>query len=164
MPRPLLEPGRLGLEANSPADLIAASSSFLLGSGICAGGSIFLGEVCLPHIDAADLTDGESSPAFSLLSSSCLIEGVDFLFELKPLKSGMSFCGGAAASIDLTCGDTADVSAGCLGLAIDGLLAGIDGLLSFDGVFFRDAIMTEAAEPGGARGFGLDATSTFASA
>ena len=34
IPRPLLELGRLGLEANSPADRIAASSSFLLGSWI----------------------------------------------------------------------------------------------------------------------------------
>ena len=34
IPRPLLEPGRLGEEANRPADLIAASSSFLLGSWI----------------------------------------------------------------------------------------------------------------------------------
>lgn len=32
IPRPLLEPGRLGLEASRPADLMAASSSFLDGS------------------------------------------------------------------------------------------------------------------------------------
>lgn len=34
MPRPFLDAGRLGLEASRPADLIAASSSFLLGSCI----------------------------------------------------------------------------------------------------------------------------------
>lgn len=121
MPRPLLELGRLELEAKRPADLIAASSSFLLGNCICVGGGACFAGDSLPHVDATDFTDGDPSPAFSLFSSTIRIAGLDFFMEPKPLNSGM-----------LRDGRDSDVLL-CEGVATDktaGLLAGAIGLLS----------------------------------
>lgn len=93
LPGPLLELGLLGLEASKPADRIAASSSFREGSCTGPGVMVFLGEVGLPQSAAADLTEGELSPAFSLLSSTSRSEGV-CLLEPKPLKSATSLVAG----------------------------------------------------------------------
>lgn len=78
----------------------------------------------LPHCDTADLTEGEPSPAFSLLSSSAPGGKFDLLTDPKPLNSGTAVC----------CGSETGISIGVSLFASNaGLLLGATGL-SFIGL------------------------------
>jgi len=92
MPRLFAEEGRDGDDASKPADLIAASSSRLLGSWICEGAPVCCGGACRPQNDAAVLTEGKVLFVFSLLSSAGAAT-VGLFVEPKLLKVGASFLG-----------------------------------------------------------------------
>ena len=145
MPRPFLEVGWFVEVASKPADRIAASSSLLLGSWICGGVPVLLGEGCLPHNDAAAFVDGALVSAFSL-SSSIWGDCIGFLRVLKPPISGVA----ALSCVDSKPSDFA----GTIGVLAR--VAGFSGSLGSNlGVPGKELAIKDATDPGGARSFGV---------
>ena len=101
-PGPLLEPGRdgdlAGDDARRPAERMAASSSFLVGSCICEGFSVALGPASLPQVDVAVFTDGRPLFEFSL-SSSGAAAGLGRCAGPNPRNSGTASLRGVTGAL-----------------------------------------------------------------